>query len=75
MLYYHGMNDNVIPTRSVGTKDGLSVLITELSKLPGIGAKSAERLAFHILRMPEKERTHLARIIHSVKDLRLCQNC
>ena len=33
----------------------ISRLISELSTLPGIGAKSAQRLAFHILHMPQEE--------------------
>ena len=32
----------------------ISKLIEELSQLPGIGAKTAQRLAFHILNMPEE---------------------
>ena len=33
----------------------ISKLIEELSALPGIGAKSAQRLAFHIINMPEEQ--------------------
>ena len=33
----------------------ISKLIEELSKLPGIGSKSAQRLAFHIINMPEEQ--------------------
>ena len=35
-------------------------LIEELSRLPGVGAKSAQRLAFHIINMPESEVKRLA---------------
>ena len=35
-------------------------LIEELSRLPGVGAKSAQRLAFHIINMPETEVKSLA---------------
>ena len=38
----------------------ISKLIEELSSLPGIGSKSAQRLAFHILNMPEERVERLA---------------
>jgi len=51
-------------------------LIDELKKLPGVGSKSAQRLAFHILRSSEDDATALARAIHDVKaSLRLCSVC
>ena len=51
-------------------------LIEELKKLPGIGAKSAQRLAFHILRSGEDDATALAAAIRDVKEkLRLCSVC
>ncbi len=51
-------------------------LIEELKKLPGIGGKSAQRLAFHILRSSEDDAGALATAIHDVKDkLRLCSLC
>ena len=40
-------------------------LIEELSRLPGVGAKSAQRLAFHIINMPESEVKSLA--VYNVK--------
>jgi len=51
-------------------------LITELSKLPGVGRKTAVRLAFHVLRASQEEAHALARSIVRVKDrVRLCKNC
>src|ERR1700745_771017 len=51
-------------------------LIDELKKLPGVGSKSAQRLAFHILRSSEEDATALAGAIHEVKaSLRLCSIC
>jgi recombination protein RecR len=51
-------------------------LIDELKKLPGVGSKSAQRLAFHILRSSEEDATALASAIHEVKaSLRLCSVC
>jgi recombination protein RecR len=42
-------------------------LITELARLPGIGQRTAQRLAFHILRMPEEDVLPLADAIREVK--------
>jgi len=51
-------------------------LIDELKKLPGVGSKSAQRLAFHILRSSEEDATALAGAINEVKaSLRLCSVC
>jgi recombination protein RecR len=51
-------------------------LIEELKKLPGIGSKSAQRLAFHILRSSGDDATALAGAISDVKEnLRLCSQC
>jgi recombination protein RecR len=51
-------------------------LIEELAKLPGIGKKSAERLAYHILRVHENEAIGLADAIRDVKkNVRYCQTC
>ena len=38
----------------------ITKLIEELSKLPGVGAKSAQRLAFHIINMPKEQVEELA---------------
>ena len=51
-------------------------LIDELKKLPGIGAKSAQRLAFHILRSSDDDAEALAVAVRDVKaSLRLCSMC
>jgi recombination protein RecR len=51
-------------------------LIAELSKLPGIGGRSAQRLAFHILRSTDEEAFALAEAIREVKQrIGLCQVC
>lgn len=51
-------------------------LIEELRKLPGIGSKSAQRLAFHILRAPGEEASALAQAIQELRaKLRLCSVC
>jgi recombination protein RecR len=51
-------------------------LIEELRKLPGVGNKSAQRLAFHILRSSEEDADLLAAAIRDVKaSLRLCSVC
>ena len=51
-------------------------LIDELKKLPGVGSKSAQRLAFHILRSSEDDAEALASSIRELKDkLHLCSVC
>lgn len=51
-------------------------LIEELRKLPSIGSKSAQRLAFHILRSPEADAEALSNAIRALKaQLRLCSVC
>ena len=54
----------------------ISKLIEELSSLPGIGSKSAQRLAFHILNMPVEQVEELSSaIIESRKKVRYCRTC
>lgn len=54
----------------------LARLITEFKRLPGIGQKSAQRIAFHVLRAGRDDAEHLARAILDVKDkLGLCSVC
>ena len=51
-------------------------LIDELKKLPGVGSKSAQRLAFHILRSSDDDAEALAAAVRDVKaSLRLCSIC
>lgn len=54
----------------------ISKLIEELSRLPGIGSKSAQRLAFHIINMPEDQVMNLSNVITEAKrNVRYCTNC
>lgn len=56
--------------------ESLERLIGELKKLPGIGARSAERLAFHLLRATSEEAQSLADAIMSLKNkVRHCSQC
>jgi recombination protein RecR len=65
------LNPEIPPT--VGAVDKL---IQELNKLPGVGPKSAQRLAFHLLRASEEQSRLLAEAIISVKqNTRLCSVC
>jgi recombination protein RecR len=51
-------------------------LVAELSKLPGIGTRTAQRLAFHIMRAPEQDAMGLAAAIQEVKEkIGLCEVC
>jgi recombination protein RecR len=51
-------------------------LIEELKKLPGVGTKSAQRFAFHILRSTDDDAAALAEAVRSLKaNLRLCSIC
>ena len=51
-------------------------LIQQLGRLPGVGRKSAERLAYHLLRVHESEAIALAEAILAVrKNVRYCSNC
>lgn len=54
----------------------ISRLIEEFSSLPGIGTKSAQRLAFHILNMPEEQVAQLSdAIIHAKRNVKYCKQC
>ena len=56
--------------------DSVSHMIDQLSRLPGIGKKSAERLAYHLLRVPETEAFALADSIRTVREnVRYCSVC
>ena len=54
----------------------LGILINELSKLPGIGGKTAQRLAFHILSLVDKEAEQLAQsIVNAKQQMKYCSVC
>ncbi|HNN91463.1 MAG TPA: recombination mediator RecR [Pseudomonadota bacterium] len=56
--------------------DPITRLIRELARLPGIGQKTATRLAFHILRSPAPQARELAQALIEVKEkIRLCSQC
>ena len=56
--------------------ESVTLLIDEFAKLPGIGRKSAERLAYHVLRVTESEAMELAEAIRRVKqNVRYCRTC
>jgi recombination protein RecR len=56
--------------------DPLGKLIEQLQRLPGIGSKSAQRLAFHILKTPREEVERLADAMRDVKDrVTYCSTC
>jgi recombination protein RecR len=59
-----------------GTPKALERLALEFQRLPGIGAKSAARLAYYLLRSPEEEAQRLARAIdESRQAVRRCSSC
>jgi recombination protein RecR len=59
-----------------GTSGAVDRLIEAFGKLPGLGAKSAERLAYHLLKAPAEEALALAEAIRAVKEsVRYCQAC
>jgi recombination protein RecR len=63
-------------TGPLSAAEPISRLIGELNKLPGIGPKSAARLAYHLLRSPDAEARDLAAAIISVKEETvLCSSC
>src|SRR4051795_13171051 len=51
-------------------------LVAQLTRLPGVGQRTAQRLAFHILRVPKEEALALAAAIVEVKErVRFCREC
>jgi len=51
-------------------------LVAQLTRLPGIGSRTAQRLAFHLLQVPKQEALALAEAIHEVKErVRFCREC
>ncbi len=62
--------------RTSGMPEPLNRLMAELTRLPGIGPRSAERIAFHLLRTPGEEVMRLADALREVKqNLRPCSHC
>ena len=61
---------------SSATAEPVARLIDELGKLPGVGPKTASRLAYHLLRTSRDDAIGLAEAIMAVKErIRLCSNC
>src|SRR5512132_2960940 len=62
--------------RSRVLPEPLQKLVEQLQKLPGIGAKSAQRLAFHVLKHPREDADRLIDAIRNVKDqVTYCSTC
>ncbi len=60
----------------VGRDRTIETLIERLNRLPGVGPKTAERLAFHLLRVEEQEALELAKAIHDVREaVKSCSVC
>jgi len=54
----------------------VQLLIDELGKLPGVGPKSAQRIAFHLVKLPEQDALRLANAISEAKEkVRFCETC
>ena len=66
------MADKIIPQAT----DAVNRLVQELSRLPGIGPKSAQRLTYYLLRAPAEQARALADALTALKErTRLCPNC
>jgi recombination protein RecR len=60
----------------VSLPESLQHLVDQFKKLPGIGAKSAQRLAFHVLKTPREDAEQLCEAIRDVKDrITYCSTC
>jgi recombination protein RecR len=58
------------------TPDAISRLVAQFAKLPGIGEKTAQRLAFHVLRAPpENARALASSLIEVIEKVQLCDRC
>ena len=70
MMYYRGVTELEYYSSQI------SRLIEEFSHLPGIGSKSAQRLAFHVINMPMDQVENLANaIVEARKNVRYCKVC
>ncbi len=70
------LNYSILTIPMPNFAEPMTRLIDELKKLPGVGSKSAQRLAFHILRSSEEDAEALAAAVRDVKaKLRLCSIC
>jgi recombination protein RecR len=65
-----------MPSMSQRFAEPMARLIDELRKLPGVGTRTAQRFAFHLLRAPQQDAEALAAAIESLREhLRLCSIC
>ena len=54
----------------------LADLIAQFERLPGVGPKSAQRLAYHVLRLPEDDVRRLSEaLVNARENLRFCDTC
>jgi len=68
--------EQAIESRYYGGADAINRLIQELNKLPGIGPKSAQRIAYYLMRAPQEQAIQLAESILSIKQkIKLCSTC
>lgn len=73
-MYMRGLSPTIQPMSSY--TQSIQNLMNELASLPGIGPRSAERIAFHILKQPTEEAMKLAEAIHDVKTrIKHCTIC
>jgi len=73
---YNLNKDPNLNQNSVPQGDAIGRLVQELNKLPGVGPKSAQRLAFYLLRSPQEQAERLAEAILTLKQqIKLCSVC
>lgn len=67
---------NIHMARAKSVATAFDRLVEQLGKLPGIGNRSAQRIAFHLLRQPKSDADELAAAIRAFKtDLKVCATC
>ena len=75
-LCYISQGLNMVNNYFLPTATPVARLIQEFHKLPGIGAKSAQRLTYHLVRMPQEEAISLAEAILAIKEkIIFCSQC